>query len=118
MPLTGISGDNELFVTTRSNGNLPPLVFCHCPPTSEVGLTFLGTPLAPYCDRTDDGVELGRTGSVGDGLLVGAAGAGQHVEAHLEQGVHEADELRPLLAGRLFVLVRQIERLLAGQRAR
>ena len=40
-------------------------------------------------------------------LLVGAAGAGDAVEAHLEQGVDEPDELRPLLAGRLRVLVGQ-----------
>ena len=33
--------------TSSSNGNLPPLVFFHWPPTNDVRLMFFGTPSLP-----------------------------------------------------------------------
>src|ERR1700722_8947957 len=67
-------------------------------------------------DRTDDGIELGGADRLCEGCAIGRIlCALERIDGDLEQRMHEADRLGPLLAGCLFVAFGEIGGTDAGQ---
>src|ERR1700694_2636204 len=107
-----VVGDDDVVLVAVLYAPLPAYQRCLSDVFSSERRQVRAVPL----DLTDNGIEIGRGDRTNHGLGIALGRALERVDSDLEQRMHEADRLSPLLLGRGLVAGGEISRTHAGER--